>query len=149
MCSKSLRPCPTLCDPMDYNLPGSSVRGILQGIILEWVTMPSSRGSSWTRDWTCISCIGRWVLYHLYHLGSPQSYKLSMNILYVASLVAQTVKNHLQCGRPGFDPCVGKIPWRRAWWPNQYSWLENPHGQRSLMGYSLWGHRESNYAQHM
>ena len=30
-----------------------------------------------------------------------------------ASLVAQLVKNHLQCGRPGFDPCVGKIPWRR------------------------------------
>ena len=51
MCSKSLRPCPTLCDPMDYSLPGSSVRGILQGRILEWVTMPSSRGSSQPRDW--------------------------------------------------------------------------------------------------
>ena len=36
---------------------GSSVHGILQARILEWVTMPSSRGSSWPRDWTSISCI--------------------------------------------------------------------------------------------
>ena len=59
--------CPTLCDPMDYNLPGFSVRGILQARIPEWVAMPSSKGSSPPRDQTrasCISCIGRWVLYH-------------------------------------------------------------------------------------
>ena len=36
----------TLCDPMDYSLPGSSVHGIFQARILEWVVMPSSRGSS-------------------------------------------------------------------------------------------------------
>ena len=55
------------CDPMDYSLPGSSVHGILQPRILEWVAMPSSRGSSRPKDWThisCISCIGRRVLYH-------------------------------------------------------------------------------------
>ena len=40
----------TLCDPMDYSLPGSSVHGILQARILEWVAMPSSRGSSQPRD---------------------------------------------------------------------------------------------------
>ena len=39
--------CPTLCDPMDCRLPGSSVHGILQVRILEWVAMPSSRGYSW------------------------------------------------------------------------------------------------------
>ena len=43
--AKSLQSCPTLCDPMDYSLPGSSV-WILQGRILEWVAMPSSMGSS-------------------------------------------------------------------------------------------------------
>ena len=36
--------CPTLCDPMDCSLPGSSVHGILQARILEWVVVPSSRG---------------------------------------------------------------------------------------------------------
>ena len=61
---KSLLLCQTLCDPMDYSPPGSSVHGILQARILKWVAMPSSRGSSWPRDWTCISCIGRWILYH-------------------------------------------------------------------------------------
>jgi len=38
--------CPTLCDPMDYGLPGSSVLAILQARILEWVAIPFSRGSS-------------------------------------------------------------------------------------------------------
>ena len=43
-------------DPMYYCPPGSCVHGILQGRILEWVAMPSSRGSSWPRDRTCVSC---------------------------------------------------------------------------------------------
>ena len=47
---KLLPSCPTLCNPMDHSLPGSSVNGILQARILEWVAMPSSRGSSWLKD---------------------------------------------------------------------------------------------------
>ena len=47
VCAKLLQLCPTLCDPMDYCLPGSSVHEILQARILEWVViMPSSKGSS-------------------------------------------------------------------------------------------------------
>ena len=49
--------CPTLCDPMDCSPPGSSVHGILQATILEWVAIPFSRGSSQSRDWTQISCV--------------------------------------------------------------------------------------------
>ena len=59
--------CLTLSDPMDCSLPGSSVHGILQARILEWVTISSSRESSWVRDQICISCIscfGRWILYY-------------------------------------------------------------------------------------
>ena len=48
---------PTLCDPMDCILPGSSVHGILQARILEWVTFPFSRGSSQPRDQTWVFCI--------------------------------------------------------------------------------------------
>ena len=48
--------CPTLCDPMDCSPPGSSVHGILQARILDWVAI-SSKGSSRLRDWTHISCI--------------------------------------------------------------------------------------------
>ena len=42
--------CKTFCDPMDCSPPGSSVHGILQARILEWVVVPFSRGSSQTRD---------------------------------------------------------------------------------------------------
>ena len=49
--------CLTLCDLRDCSLSGSSVHGILQARMLEWVAMPSSRGSSWPRGQTCISCI--------------------------------------------------------------------------------------------
>ena len=49
--------CPTLFDPIDCSPPGSSVNGILQARILEWVAMPFSRGSSQTRDWACVTCI--------------------------------------------------------------------------------------------
>ena len=72
VCVKSLQMCLTLCDPMDCSPLGSSVHGILQARILEWIAMPSSRRTSWPRDWTHISyvsCIGRWVLYQKHHLG--------------------------------------------------------------------------------
>ena len=58
----SLQSCPAVCDPMNYSLPGSSVHGILQARISEWVAMTSSRGSSRSKDPTHISyvsCIGR------------------------------------------------------------------------------------------
>ena len=47
----------TLCNAMDCNPPGSSVHGILQARILEWVAIPFSRGSSWPRDWTQVSWV--------------------------------------------------------------------------------------------
>ena len=61
VCAKLLQSCLTLCDPMDCSLPGSSVHGISQARILEWVAMPSSRGSSRPRDpsrISYVSCIG-------------------------------------------------------------------------------------------
>ena len=54
----------TLCDPCDCSPPGSSVHGISQARILEWVAISFSRGSSWPSDGTCISCFGMWILYH-------------------------------------------------------------------------------------
>ena len=54
-CAMSFQSCPTLCDPMDYSPPVSCVHGILQARILQWVALPSSRGSSWPRDQTRVS----------------------------------------------------------------------------------------------
>ena len=61
------------CNTMNYSQPGSSVHGLLQARILEWVAMLSSRGSSRPREGThvsYVSCIGRRVLYHWCHLES-------------------------------------------------------------------------------
>ena len=55
--SEVTQSCPTLCDPMDCSLPCSSIRGILQARILEWVAISFSRGSSQLRDQTQVSCI--------------------------------------------------------------------------------------------
>ena len=68
--------CLTLWDPMDCSPPDSSVHGFSQARILEWVPISYSRGSSWSRDRTSISCIfwiGRWILYHWHHLGSSRN----------------------------------------------------------------------------
>ena len=56
-----------LCHPMNCRGPGSSVQGIFQARILERIASSYSRGSFPPRDWTlisCVSCIGRWILYH-------------------------------------------------------------------------------------
>ena len=74
ICTKSPQSCLTLCNPMDCSPSGSSVHGILQGRMLACIAIPSSRGSSQPRDWTCVSyvsCIGRQILYLWCHLGSP------------------------------------------------------------------------------
>ena len=55
--SEVAQSCPTLCDPMDCSPTGSSIHGIFQARVLEWVAISFSRGSSWPRDWTRVSCI--------------------------------------------------------------------------------------------
>ena len=64
--SEVAQSCPTLCDPVDCSSPGSSVRGIFQARILEWVAISFSRGSSQPRDRTQVSriagrCFNLWA----------------------------------------------------------------------------------------
>ena len=76
VCAKSLQLCPSLCDPMDCSLLCSSIHGLLQARLPQWVAMPSSRGSSQPRDLTCVSYvsfIGRQVLCHQHnYIGHTQ-----------------------------------------------------------------------------
>ena len=61
LCAKLLQLCPPFCDPMDCSLPGSFFHGILQAKILEWVAIPSSRGSSLTQELNlCVLCLLHW-----------------------------------------------------------------------------------------
>ena len=111
-----LQSCLVLCDPMDCSPSDSSVHGILQARILEWVAMPSSRGSFPSRDRTHvshISYVGRQVLYHQCHLGSlfyiQQCLYVNPNLPIYPSppcccLVTKscpTVSNPMDCSPPG------------------------------------------------
>ena len=75
MHAKSLHLYLTLCDPMGCSLPGSSVHGILQARILEWVAISSSGDLPNQGSNPHVSFCGRRVLYHSHQLGSPLSYR--------------------------------------------------------------------------
>ena len=109
VCTESLQSFLTLCDPMDCSPPGSSVHGILQARILEWVAMPSSRGSCQPRDRTCVcyvTCIGRWVLYHL---GSPIRTVTRTHIHgFPSVLVSPFLQGEWKVGSPEGDQASGR-----------------------------------------
>ena len=133
--SEVAQSCPTLGDPVDCSLPGSSVHGIFQVIVLEWIAISFSRGSSWPRDPTQVShivdrCFTVWATREVW-IQSTSLYLLSSVLFGLNSFMNQRqtilwiyafhqIVNHihtsskststLQCGRPGLDPWVRKIP---------------------------------------
>ena len=64
-------------------------------------------------------------------------------------LASQMVKNLFAKQETGFNPYVGKIPWRREWLPTPVFLPGKFHGQRSLTAYSLWGCKESDTAEQL
>ena len=62
--------------------------------------------------------------------------------------VEESAWQYRRCKRHRFDPWVGKISWRRKWKPTPVFLPGKFHGQRSLVGYSLWGHQESDTTEH-
>ena len=94
--SEVTQSCPTLCDPMDCSLPGSSVHGIFQARVLEWAAISFSRGSSQHRDWTWVSRIVSRRFYPLSHQGSPYLFWGRSNKPRHHSLVAFWQKGSLE-----------------------------------------------------
>ena len=72
-CCLVTKSCPALLQPHGLYPASSSVHGILQARILQWVAISFSRGFSGPRDQARISCIDKWILYHLSHQGSPKN----------------------------------------------------------------------------
>ena len=107
--------CLTLCDPMDCCPPGSSVHGILQARILEWVAISFSRGSSWPRVRTLVSCIvGRFFTTE--PPGKPpQSMSYASSILQVVSKeifkvsITTLLLQKLRSQREMWDLTLGKV----------------------------------------
>ena len=83
-CCLVAQSCSALCDPMDCSPPGSSVCGILQARILDWVVI-CFRGSSHLGNWICVSCIGEWILFSFYHWVTWEACDLSRVISFLNS----------------------------------------------------------------
>ena len=132
---------------MNCSPPGSSVHRIFQARILEWVAMPSSRESFHPRiEPLCLtSPVLQADSLPLSHPGSIGN----TSFCSVLSLVAQTVKGLPAMRRRWFDPWVGKIPWRRKWKSTPVLMPGKSHGQGSLVGYSLWGRKESDTTERL
>ena len=137
MRSMLLQSCLTLCDPMDH----SSVHGIHQATILDWVAISFSREPSWPRDRTCISYVSMWDAHILrYSMHNLSFWDLGFpggNSGKEPSAQWKSLK------RQAFYPWVRKIPWRRKWQLTPVFLPGKVHGQRSLAVYSPWGHKES------
>ena len=91
--SEVTQSCPTLCDPMDCSLPDSSIHGIFQARILEWVAISFSRRSSWSRDWTQVSHIvgRRFIVW-----GTREARILHYSV-YIAFIGTGKQKIHVTC----------------------------------------------------
>jgi len=118
--------CPTLSNPMDCSPPGSSVHGIFQARVLEWVAIAFSNYINYIR-----------FTYYIY-----------IKILYVLGFPVGCSGKELtcqcrKCKRCRFDPWVRKISWRRACQPTPVFFPGESHRQKSLVGYSSLGRTES------
>ena len=164
--------CSQLSYTMDCSQPGSSAHGILQARILVWVAMPSFRGSFQPRDWTSVSCIDRWILYHWATCKAPKF------LLSVGLFCIQSPDKPEKAMAPHSSTLAWKIPWteepgrlqsmgslrvrhdwvtslsrftfmhwRRKWWPTPVFLPGESQGRRSLVGCRLWGHTESNMTE--
>ena len=112
--------CLTLCDPMDCSPPASSVHGIFQARILEWIAFSFSRGSSWPRDQTRVSCIaGRvmaWYLFKSYILCSSQKYQVCILCWHLSpSNIMEIIAVKQSSFLLGLSQWGMATPWRWGW----------------------------------
>ena len=123
-----LQSCPTLCDPMDCSPPGSPLYGVFQARMLEWIAMPSFRGSSRPRNGTHIcyvSCTDRQVLYHYamweYHRECCIYIKMGKIVNIFAHIFSHSTDTYGAHSAPfwmlGLCKSLGRIHKRLVWLP--------------------------------
>ena len=127
--------CPTLCDPMDCSPPGSSVHGIVQARMLEWVAISFPRGSSPPRDGSqvsCISCTDGRILHHcqrrrmLRQTWDFPDGTVDKNPPASAGVEGSTPgpgRSHMPRGRQAHVPLLWEIPHSRAQEPHYWAWV--------------------------
>ena len=127
--AKSHQSCPSWCSP------GSPVPGILQARTLEWAAISFSNAWKWKWKVKSLSHVRLVVTPWTAAYQAPPSMGFSRQECWSGVPL-------LQCRRQGFNPQVGKTPWRSEWQPTPRVFLSGKsHGQRNMVGYSPWGHK--------
>ena len=156
-----LESCLTLCNPMDCSPPGSSVHGISQARILEWVTVSFSRRSSQPKELTWVTCIAGgcftiWAtrevgMSHLLIFQDTTSTRDGLFEIYYIHFPgfpdASAVKKQKQNSPAVQETQVRSLVWkdpleRRKWKPSPLFLPGKSHRQRSLAGYNPWGFKK-------
>ena len=130
--SEVAQSCPTLCDPMDCSLPRSSVHEIFQARILEWVVISFSWRSFQSRDWTCVSCIGRQILYHWAIKEAHSGFFLKMSSHLYLTLLKKSFQRLLTASRINIRT-LHKDYKAHPTWPLPTSSLNSYHSSLSLL----------------
>ena len=151
---------PTLCDSMDCSLSGSSVHGIFQARVLEWISISFSRGSFWPRNRTWVSCIAsrrftvwamrsanciaigqvqRKVCFYKENFIGTEPYTWAFQVM---PLVKNLPANVGEVRDVGWIPGL-TILWRRKWQSTPVFLPGESYGQRKLVSYSPEGCKES------
>ena len=95
------------CVPL-FAAPWTVAHGISQARILEWVAISFSRGSSWPRDQTCVSCTGRWILYHWATREAHSEYLWGIKMIWSNNLIWHVQILGNVPDRFFFRWCIGK-----------------------------------------
>ena len=119
-----------LCDPMDCSPPGSSLLGVLQERILEWVAMSSSRGSSQPRDQTCVLCLLELAGF----FTTNAIWEAYMATFPGLLMVKKPPADEGVVKRLRFNSGSGRSPWHGN--PLHYSCLENPMNRSQRFGHN-------------
>ena len=140
---KVAQSCLILCYPLNSSLPGSSVHGILQARILEWLAVPFSRGSSQSRNGTQLSCIigGFFMEKAMATHYSTLAWKIPWmeEPGRLQSMGSLRVRQHWATSLSLFP----FLHWRRKWQPTPVFLPGESQGRGSLVGCCLWGRTES------
>ena len=141
-CVKSLQVCLTFHDPMDASVPGSSVHGILQARILEWIVIPFSRESTQELNWVLLHCRTEKAM-------APHSSTVAWKIPWTEEPGGLQSMGSLRV-RHDWATSLGLFTfmhWRRKWQPTPVFLPRESQGWGSLVGCRLWGRTELNMTE--
>ena len=139
--------CPILSDPVDCSLPGSSIHGIFQARVLEWgaIAFSDHLCQRFSNQHCTLVPLSSWAYNAFFFLKEYRLLRMTTEGQVFASGLVIKESICQRCRRHGFNPWVGKIPWRRKWQPITVFLPGESHG--FMVDHSPWDHKESDMTE--